>query len=110
MPLEKDLEEKCRQLVRERNGEFLKFKSPGNKGVHDRLLVLPYFMAVVELKRGKSAKVQPLQDYWQQRFTELHAPAYRISTLEQFFDLMAYADERRRRALRRRDQIEFRGS
>jgi hypothetical protein len=112
MALEKDFEEKCRQLVIERNGEFLKFVSPGNNGVHDRLLLLPDFVALVELKKpGKrKARVQPLQDYWQSRFTQLGMHAYRVSTLAQFIDILTHAADVHRRKLRRQDQVEFRGS
>lgn len=87
-PLEADLEDKCRKLVVSRNGELLKFVSPGNKGVHDRLLVLPGFVAMVEFKRSRKAKVQPLQDYWQRRFTQLGLPAFRVSSLQEFDDIL----------------------
>lgn len=89
--LEADLEEQCRKLVIARNGEFLKFRSPGNKGVHDRLLVLPGFVALVELKRSKRAKVQPLQDYWQDRLTQLGLRAYRVTCLGDFANILAEA-------------------
>lgn len=92
MRLEKDLEEQCRQLVRERNGELLPFRSPGNKGVHDRLLILPGFFAMVEFKRAKKAKVQPLQDYWQERCTQLGLPAFRVASLKDFAALLDCAD------------------
>lgn len=92
MPLEKDLEEKCRQLVRARNGELLPFRSPGHKGVHDRLLILRGFMGLVEFKRGKKAKVQPLQDYWQDRCTQLQVPAFRVVCLNDFHALLHLID------------------
>lgn len=92
MPLEKNLEYQCRMLVKARGGELLKFKSPGNKGVHDRLLVLPGFVAMIEFKKDKNAKVQPLQDWWQDRFAALRMPAYRVWMLAQFEMILAYAD------------------
>lgn len=92
MPLEKDLEYKCRLLVKARGGELLKFKSPGNKGVHDRLMVLPGFAALVEFKKDRRAKVQPLQDYWQERFTKLGMMSCRIVSLAHFRTLLAYAE------------------
>lgn len=107
--LEKDLERKCRVLVITRNGELLKFISPGNKGVHDRLLILPDYMALIEFKRSRTAKVQPLQDYWQDRFTQLRVPAFRVWRLEQFLDILIHAADVHFRAQRNRDQIEFRG-
>ncbi len=39
--LEKDLEAKFRQAVKEKGGIAFKFVSPGNAGVPDRLVVLP---------------------------------------------------------------------
>lgn len=92
--LEKDLERKCRVLVTTRNGELLKFVSPGNKGVHDRLLVLPDFFALVEFKKpGKrKAKTQPLQDYWQDRFTQLGVEVFRVATLQDFMDILKFAE------------------
>lgn len=92
MALEKDLEQKCRRLVIERNGELLKFVSPGNKGVHDRLLVLPDFFALIEFKRGKKAKVQPLQDYWQDRFTQLGVEVFRVASMADFTEILNHAE------------------
>lgn len=62
--LEKDIEKKLREEVNKMQGIAYKFKSPGNSGVPDRLVLLPngriYF---VELKRpGKEpTKLQRMQ-------------------------------------------------
>lgn len=62
--LEKDLEKKFREMVKKAGGRALKFTSPGNSGVPDRLVVLPGGrIGFVELKQtGKTpTKLQELQ-------------------------------------------------
>ncbi len=50
--LEKELEAKFRESVREAGGRAYKFVSPGNSGVPDRLVVLPGgHIGFVELKQ-----------------------------------------------------------
>lgn len=83
--LEADLEERCRLLVKARGGELLKFKSPGNKGVQDRLLLLPGgFMALIEFKRAKKSKFQPLQLFWHKRVLDLGHRAWIVSDYKTF--------------------------
>lgn len=62
--LEKDLEKKFRGRVKAAGGRALKFTSPGNSGVPDRLVVLPGgCIGFVELKQTgkKPTKLQELQ-------------------------------------------------
>jgi hypothetical protein len=77
MKLEKDLESRCRALALSCDGELLPFR-PGKRGWHDRLLLLPGYIALVEFKRVRKAKVQPLQDDRQRWCEERCIPAFRV--------------------------------
>lgn len=61
---ESAIEKKLRIATKKRNGLCLKFISPGNSGVPDRLILMQNSrVAFVELKRpGEDLK--PLQKYW----------------------------------------------
>lgn len=62
MAQESKIEEYLRKQVRTRGGRAYKFISPGNSGVPDRLVCLPYGTAVfVELK-APGRKLTPLQE------------------------------------------------
>lgn len=63
--LEQDIEEKLRKLVKRYKGRCLKWVSPGEAGVPDRIVLLPGGRIVfVETKRPKDGKLSPLQNYW----------------------------------------------
>ena len=68
---EKDIEEYLRLGVKKQGGIAFKFKSPGNAGVPDRLIVMPgnriYF---VELKRP-GGETSPLQNRQISRLKDL---------------------------------------
>lgn len=68
---EKDIEEYLRLGVKKQGGTAFKFKSPGNSGVPDRLIVMPenriYF---VELKRP-GGETSPLQNRQISRLKDL---------------------------------------
>ncbi|MCC8043896.1 MAG: VRR-NUC domain-containing protein [Clostridiales bacterium] len=69
--LEKEIERKLRKRVTAMGGLCVKFESPGNAGVPDRLILLPGgIMAFVELKApGKHER--PLQRHVQDKLREL---------------------------------------
>lgn len=68
--LEKKIEEKFKDAVKQAGGKAYKFTSPGNDGVPDRLAVLPGGrIGFVELKQ-KGKKLTPLQA---KRIQELQA-------------------------------------
>lgn len=83
---EANLENRCRKYAQQRGGELLKFKSPGNKGIHDRILLMPKgFVAFVEFKNpNKRGRMEPLQEYWQKRFTQLEIRTYIIDSFSDF--------------------------
>lgn len=63
--LESSIESKLRRKVKAYGGRCLKWVSPGESGVPDRIVLLPggriFF---VETKRPKGGKISPLQKYW----------------------------------------------
>jgi hypothetical protein len=85
--LEKDLEERCRTLAKANDGKLLKF-APPQKGWHDRLLMLPGFICLVEFKRSQKAAVQALQDLRQAWCDARHIPAYRVWDYDQFVEIV----------------------
>ncbi len=87
MKLEKDLEERCRLLAEQHDGKLLKFHTNA-KGWHDRLLLLPGFLALVEFKQHKKAKVQPLQDDRQSWCVARGIPAFRVWEYPQFVEIV----------------------
>lgn len=61
---EKEVESYLREQVKKQGGRALKFVSPGNAGVPDRLVILPGGKVLfVELK-GDGGRLSPLQNYW----------------------------------------------
>lgn len=88
MALEKDLERRCRELVESMDGKLFKWRSPGNKGVQDRILVLPRgFVAFVEFKKPKG-KFQPLQQHWQKWFRDRGHRTYVIDSYADFVAIL----------------------
>ncbi len=63
--LERDLERKLTLEVKRLGGMCLKWVCPGNRGVPDRIVLLPGGRAFfIELKRPGRSKTDPLQEYW----------------------------------------------
>lgn len=63
--LENAIEEKLRKRVKRYGGRCLKWVSPGEAGVPDRIVLLPGGrIAFVETKRPKGGVLSPLQKYW----------------------------------------------
>lgn len=61
---ERAIENRFRNEVQKRGGRALKFTSPGNRGVPDRIVILPEGRTVfVELK-APGKKLEPLQVKW----------------------------------------------
>lgn len=81
--LEKDLEKKLKTRCEEIDCLCLKFESPGNTGVPDRLVIgntgKVYF---VELKQSKKAKVAAKQKWWNEKLRKRKLKSYFINDVE----------------------------
>lgn len=68
--MEKDIERYMRKEIEKMGGMFLKWVSPGNDGVPDRIVILPGGEIVfIELK-DDGGKVSQLQEWWIVRLRE----------------------------------------
>jgi len=71
-PLEKEIEAKLVDMVKQHGGLCLKWVCPGWAGVPDRFVLFPGGCVVfVETKRPKGGKVSPRQRWWADRLTGL---------------------------------------
>lgn len=88
--LERDVEKKLTDLTRQAGGKSYKWVAPGNRGVPDRILILPggriYF---VELKTD-SGRLTAIQIRQQKRLKELGA---NVRTLYGMGEIEAFARE-----------------
>lgn len=91
--LESKIEKKLGCMVRKLGGQSLKFVSPGNAGVPDRIVLMPqgklYF---VELK-APGGKPRPLQVVVHEEFQALGFPVTVIDTLEGVQTFIRYLQE-----------------
>lgn len=72
---ERDIEKKLVKGVKKLGGECLKWVSPGNTGVPDRIVILPSGdIFFVELKT-ESGRLSGQQNYWQFRLKDLNCSA-----------------------------------
>lgn len=70
--LEKEIEAKLGREVKKCGGRCVKWVSPGNAGVPDRIVLLPGGKILfVELKRPKGGEVSALQRKWREWLTAL---------------------------------------
>ena len=91
--LERDIERKLTELVKQSGGLCLKWVCPGFAGVPDRIILLPGARVIfAETKRPKGGRVAPLQEWWAKQLKRLgfpHVFIYRredIAALEQFIE------------------------
>lgn len=87
--LEKELERKLRYYVETGlGGRCMKWVSPGNRGVPDRIVLLPGGQAAfIEMKRP-GGRVDPLQEYWHKQLRSLGYPVYVIYTLDDLLSVL----------------------
>ena len=80
--LEKNIEDYLRKEVTKVGGYCMKWVSPSNRGVPDRILILPKGRVVfVELKQ-KGKKLDPLQKYFRKKFVALGQEHYVVDSKE----------------------------
>ena len=78
--LEKDIEKKLTDAVKNRHGLALKFVSPGAAGVPDRLVIMPGgHLAFVELK-APGKKLRPLQQRRKRQIEQRGVKVYVIDS------------------------------
>ena len=87
MALEKDLEKRCRLLVESRGGKMFKWRSPGNKGVPDRIVILDDCIFFVEFKKP-GGRFQPLQLHWRDWLRQRGHRAYVVDNYPGFIHLL----------------------
>jgi hypothetical protein len=70
--LERDIERKLTELVKQHGGLCLKWVCPGWSGVPDRIVLLPGRRIIfVELKRPKGGRFSAMQRWWAKKLTDL---------------------------------------
>lgn len=80
--LESKIEKKLVSMVRKHGGHCLKFVSPGNAGVPDRIVMMPHgWLHFVELK-APGEKPRALQIAVHDRFKRLGFPVTVIDSME----------------------------
>jgi hypothetical protein len=78
--MEKDIEKYLKNQIDDMGGLCLKFISPGNAGVPDRIVILPGGRVwFVELK-AEGGRVRPLQRWWQKRLQAVGIPSLVIKS------------------------------
>lgn len=90
MAYEADLEKWCREQTTKAGGYLLKWVSPGNKGVQDRILLMPGYVAFIEFKNLKGG-LSPLQGVWQDRVQRLRLNTFVVRTKHEFLEILRYA-------------------
>ncbi len=85
---EKKIEPRLREEVNAKGGECLKFVSPGNGGVPDRIILMPNKVDFVELK-SKGLTLDPLQEWWHKRLRELGFDPKIIDTQKKLDEYLA---------------------
>ncbi len=82
--LEKDLEQKLKRRCEEMDCLCLKFESPGNTGVPDRLVIGNHGnIYFVELKQSKKARVAAKQRWWSEKLKKRKFKSYFINDVEE---------------------------
>ena len=77
--LEKEIEAKLRDMVKQTGGLCLKWVCPGWAGVPDRIVLLPSGRVIfVELKRPKGGQVSKRQMWWRVKLRSLGFTHYFI--------------------------------
>ena len=89
--LEKEVERKLKVSLERIGCLVLKFVSPGNAGVPDRIVILPGGgVLFVELKRP-GGKLRPLQKIWRLRFKRLGARYFKVENSRDIDAVLAWA-------------------
>lgn len=93
---ETTLERKLVSEVKKIGGQAPKWVSPGNRGVPDRLVILPNGRTVYVEMKAPGKPLQPLQKHWARILRGLKQSVYKIDSLE---DIDRFIDEVRPREI-----------
>lgn len=85
---EKPVEVHLRDEVKIRGGFCIKLNPNWNKGIPDRLVILPGVVAFVETKRPKGGILATIQQWWRKRLTALGCEYYLLCTKAQVDDFL----------------------
>lgn len=94
--LEKDLEQKLVREVKRIGGWALKFTSPGQAGVPDRILLFPGKVYFVELK-APGRTLRPLQEQVIRRMRNLQQKVFTVSSADELEWLIQFIKDDRYR-------------
>lgn len=86
---EKDIERRLVAEVKKIGGWALKFTSPGQAGVPDRIILLPGRVYFVELKRP-GQKPRPLQEAVFRRMRRLYQKVFTVASISDLDYLIEY--------------------
>lgn len=89
--LEKDIEKKLKARLEKIRCMVLKFVSPGNAGVPDRLIITPAGrMCFVELKRP-GGKLRPLQKLWRGKLRRYQVAYFKVENDDEIERVLEWA-------------------
>lgn len=77
---EKDIERKLRLAVASVGGKAPKWVSPGNRGVPDRLIILPGGVTVYVETKAPGKPLEPLQEKWAKTLRQMGHRVYKIDS------------------------------
>lgn len=89
--LEKDVESALIKHIKQEGGKCVKWVSPGNSGVPDRIILLPGGRILfAELKRPKGGKLSALQKIWHKWLRALGFTVFVVWTKEEAKAVIEY--------------------
>ena len=80
--LEKQIEKKVGEYVKEKGGLFYKFTSPGRRGVPDRLVIMPDSPPFFIEFKAEGGKTSVRQDREIERIRKRNADVYVVDNVE----------------------------
>lgn len=76
------IEKKLRCEVERLGGKVPKWISPGNRGVPDRLVILPGGRTIYVETKAPGKPLEPLQEKWAKTLKKLGHKVYKIDSIE----------------------------
>ncbi|MEH7462759.1 VRR-NUC domain-containing protein [Bacillus thuringiensis] len=85
---ESEVERYLAKKVKQIGGLAPKWVSPGQRGVPDRIVILPNGITLYVEMKAPGKKLAPLQELWAKKLTKLGHSAYMIDTKERVDDFI----------------------